>query len=184
MGMGSCTRTRTLQYNMVAQTTLVVFTIVLAATGVFVPEAGRELEENDALISVQNVADVQESGHFVKRDALRDDATGKGKRKLKREIEKYQKLEKEIKVQAKTEIRKKIRRKLQERIRKEEIIRLRDQRSRVVMGMVLKKLKRDRVGKERKINQRKERGLKKENLERKKIRRKLQERIRKEEIIR
>merc|ERR1719317_1892706 len=41
-------------------------------------------KENDALISVQNVADVQESGHFVKRDALRDDATGKGKRKKKR----------------------------------------------------------------------------------------------------
>ena len=32
--------------------------------GVFVPEAGRELEENDALISVQNVADVQESGRY------------------------------------------------------------------------------------------------------------------------
>ena len=38
------------------------------------------------------------------------------------------------------------------------------------MGMVLKKLKRDRVGKEREINQRKERGLKKENLERKRVR--------------
>merc|ERR1712029_1040263 len=82
--VASCTRTRTLQYNMVAQTTLVVFTIVLAATGVFVPETGRELEENDALISVQNVADVQESGHFVKRDALKDDTAGKGKGKKKR----------------------------------------------------------------------------------------------------
>merc|ERR1711942_41970 len=84
MGVASCTRTRTLQYNMVAQTTLVVFTIVLAATGVFVPETGRELEENDALISVQNVADVQESGNFVKRDALKDDTAGKGKGKKKR----------------------------------------------------------------------------------------------------
>merc|ERR1712112_83131 len=84
MGVASCTRTRTLQYNMVAQTTLVVFTIVLAATGVFVPEAGRELEENDALISVQNEADIQESGHFVKRDALKDDTAGKGKGKKKR----------------------------------------------------------------------------------------------------
>jgi len=79
--VASCTRTRTLQYNMVAQTTLVVFTIVLAATGVFVPEAGRELEEKDALLSVQNVVDVQESGHFVKRDAARDQTAGgkKGK---------------------------------------------------------------------------------------------------------
>merc|ERR1712002_666924 len=84
MGVASCTGTRTLQYNMVAQTTLVVFTIVLAATGVFVPEAGRELEENDALISVQNVADVQESGHFVKRDAVKDDTAGKRKGKKKR----------------------------------------------------------------------------------------------------
>merc|ERR1712112_346362 len=84
MGVASCTRTRTWEYNMVAQTTLVVFTIVLAATGVFVPEAGRELEENDALLSVQNVADVQESGHFVKRDALKDDTAGKGKGKKKR----------------------------------------------------------------------------------------------------
>merc|ERR1712002_337473 len=82
--VASCTRTRTLQYNMVAQTTLVVFTIVLAATGVFVPEAGRELEENDALISVQNVADVQESGHFVKRDTRRDETSGGGKGKRKK----------------------------------------------------------------------------------------------------
>merc|ERR1712183_600770 len=87
MGVASCTRTRTLQYNMVAQTTLVVFTIVLAATGVFVPEAGRELEEKDGLLSAQNVLDVGRSGHFVKRDAERDarmDGTaggGKGKKK-------------------------------------------------------------------------------------------------------
>merc|ERR1739844_657863 len=68
---------------MVAQTTLVVFTIVLAATGVFVPEAGRELEEKDALLSVQNEVDVQESGHFEKRDAAREDQAvgGKGKKK-------------------------------------------------------------------------------------------------------
>merc|ERR1712013_526505 len=65
------------------QTTLVVFTIVLAATGVFVPEAGRELEENDALISVQNEADIQESGHFVKRDAGRDETSGGGKERGK-----------------------------------------------------------------------------------------------------
>merc|ERR1712243_181978 len=84
--VASCTGTRTLQYNMVAQTTLVVFTIVLAATGVFVPEAGRELGEKDALLSVQNVVDVQESGHFVKRDAARDQTGGgkKGKRKKSR----------------------------------------------------------------------------------------------------
>merc|ERR1712013_156991 len=75
---------RTWEYNMVAQTTLVVFTIVLAATGVFVPEAGRELEENDALISVQNEADIQESGHFVKRDAGRDETSGGGKGKRKK----------------------------------------------------------------------------------------------------
>merc|ERR1711942_410829 len=89
MGVASCTRTRTLQYNMVAQTTLVVFTIVLAATGVFVPEAGRELEEKDALISVQNIADMQESGHFVKRDAGRDETSrgGKGKRKKAKKLE-------------------------------------------------------------------------------------------------
>merc|ERR1712212_1152726 len=84
MGVASCTRTRTLQYNMVAQTTLVVFTIVLAATGVFVPEAGRELEEKDALLSAQNVLDVGESGHFVKRDAERDSNAGGGKGKKKK----------------------------------------------------------------------------------------------------
>merc|ERR1711970_749621 len=84
MGVASCTRTRTLQYNMVAQTTLVVFTIVLAATGVFVPEAGRELEEKDALLSAQNVLDVGRSGHFVKRDAERDGTAGGGKGKKKK----------------------------------------------------------------------------------------------------
>merc|ERR1711970_1006427 len=98
--VASCTRTRTLQYNMVAQTTLVVFTIVLAATGVFVPEAGRELEEKDALLSVQNVVDVQESGNFVKRDAARDQTAGgkKGKRKKS----KKNKTPKEKKSKAKT----------------------------------------------------------------------------------
>merc|ERR1712212_92263 len=84
MGVASCTRTRTLQYNMVAQTTLVVFTIVLAATGVFVPEAGRELEEKDDLLSAQNVLDGEQSGHFVKRDAARDNTAGAGKGKKKR----------------------------------------------------------------------------------------------------
>merc|ERR1739844_802749 len=84
MGVASCARTRTLQYNMVAQTTLVVFTIVLAATGVFVPEAGRELEEKDGLLSAQNVLDVGESGHFVKRDAERDGTAGGGKGKKKK----------------------------------------------------------------------------------------------------
>merc|ERR1712002_800768 len=81
--VASCTGTRTLQYNMVAQTTLVVFTIVLAATGVFVPEAGRELEEKDALLSTHDLVDVQESGHFVKRDAARDGSSGgeKGNKK-------------------------------------------------------------------------------------------------------
>merc|ERR1712168_1476238 len=84
MGVASCTRTRTLQYKMVAQTTLVVFTIVLAATGVFVPEAGRELEEKDSLLSAQNVLDVGESGHFVKRDAERDGTAGGGRGKKKK----------------------------------------------------------------------------------------------------
>merc|ERR1712013_884887 len=74
------------------QTTLVVFTIVLAATGVFVPEAGRELEENDALISVQNEADIQESGHFVKRDAGRDETSG-GEKERKKSQRKAKQLE-------------------------------------------------------------------------------------------
>merc|ERR1712121_58623 len=129
MGVASCTGTRTLQYNMVAQTTLVVFTIVLAATGVFVPEAGRELEENDALISVQNVADVQESGHFVKRDTRRDETSGGGKgkrkkskkrkatkgkkRKSKNGGKKSQKVKKELKGQQKAKIRKKAGKKLE-----------------------------------------------------------------------
>merc|ERR1712179_563745 len=105
MGVASCTRTRTLQYNMVAQTTLVVFTIVLAATGVFVPEAGRELEEKDALLSVQNVVDVQESGHFVKRDAAREQTSGGRKGKLKQEGKEHQKIIREEKGQAKIKIR-------------------------------------------------------------------------------
>merc|ERR1712025_767555 len=131
MGVASCTRTRTLQYNMVAQTTLVVFTIVLAATGVFVPETGRELEENDALISVQNVADVQESGHFVKRDALKDDTAGKGKGKKKRSKKsKVTNKKKKRSKKGNRRISKKERKNLQERIRKKEIIKLRDQRKR------------------------------------------------------
>merc|ERR1712029_160352 len=86
------------------------------------------------------------------------------KRDLKREIKQYQKTEKEIKGQAKMEVRKKVRKTPQERIKKEEIIRLKDQRRRVVVGKVLKKLKRNRAGKGRKRNQRKERGVKRKNL--------------------
>merc|ERR1711892_774064 len=78
--VGSCARPRPQQYNMVARTTiLVVFTIVLAATGVFVPEADRDLEESDgsreSLNSLDGFVDVSESGHLlnsrlkVKREA-------------------------------------------------------------------------------------------------------------------
>jgi len=67
--VGSCARPRPQQYNMVARTTiLVVFTIVLAATGVFVPEADRDLEESDgsreSLNSLEGFVDVSESGEM------------------------------------------------------------------------------------------------------------------------
>merc|ERR1711892_803703 len=103
--VGSCARPRPQQYNMVARTTiLVVFTIVLAATGVFVPEADRDLEESDgsreSLNSLGGFVDVSESGHLlnsrlkVKREAKKDESEtkkrGKGKRnknkKVKRKI--------------------------------------------------------------------------------------------------
>merc|ERR1712123_549891 len=93
MGVGSCARPRPQQYNMVARTTiLVVFTIVLAATGVFVPEADRDLEESDgskeSLNSLEGFVDVSESGHLlnsrlkVKREAKKDERETKI-RKLK-----------------------------------------------------------------------------------------------------
>merc|ERR1711942_543115 len=76
--VASCTRTRTHQYNMVAQTTLVVFTIVLAATGVFVPEAGRELEESDGNnIALNPAQTLLNSGHLVKREAKKEDGAKK-----------------------------------------------------------------------------------------------------------
>merc|ERR1712111_240382 len=157
MGVASCTRTRTLQYNMVAQTTLVVFTIVLAATGVFVPEAGRELEEKDALISVQNIADMQESGHFVKRDAGRDEPSGggKGKRKKSKKSKatrgKKRKSKNGQKSKSKSKKRIKEGKKLDQRKRKEKEIMLRNQR-------------RDVQGKERMVSQRKQRKVKRPNL--------------------
>merc|ERR1712025_667410 len=78
MGVASCSRTRTHQYNMVAQTTLVVFTIVLAATGVFVPEAGRELEESDGNnIALNPAQTLLNSGHLVKREAKKEDGAKK-----------------------------------------------------------------------------------------------------------
>merc|ERR1712106_1052414 len=92
MGVGSCARPRPQQYNMVARTTiLVVFTIVLAATGVFVPEADRDLEESDgsreSLNSLEGFVDASESGHLlnsrlkVKREAKKDESQTKKKRK-------------------------------------------------------------------------------------------------------
>merc|ERR1712240_653467 len=85
MGVASCSRTRTHQYNMVAQTTLVVFTIVLAVTGVFVPEAGRELEESDGNdIALNPAQTILNSGHLVKREAKKEDGAKKktnGKKK-------------------------------------------------------------------------------------------------------
>merc|ERR1711872_882686 len=85
MGVASCSRTRTHQYNMVAQTTLVVFTIVLAATGVFVPEAGRELEESDGNdIALNPAQTILNSGHLVKMEAKKKDGAKKktnGKKK-------------------------------------------------------------------------------------------------------
>merc|ERR1711892_190440 len=101
--VGSCARPRPQQYNMVARTTiLVVFTIVLAATGVFVPEADRDLEESDgskeSLNSLDGFVDVSESGHLlnsrlkVKREAKKDESETKlrklkGKEVVKRVIE-------------------------------------------------------------------------------------------------
>merc|ERR1712154_948 len=85
MGVASCSRTRTHQYNMVAQTTLVVFTIVLAVTGVFVPEAGRELEESDGNdIALNPAQTILNSGHLVKREAKKENGAKKktnGKKK-------------------------------------------------------------------------------------------------------
>merc|ERR1712058_131019 len=76
--VASCYRTRTHQYNMVAQTTLVVFTIVLAATGVFVPEAGRELEESGGNnIALNPAQTILNSGHLVKREAKKEDGAKK-----------------------------------------------------------------------------------------------------------
>merc|ERR1711881_213224 len=83
--VASCSRTRTHQYNMVAQTTLVVFTIVLAVTGVFVPEAGRELEESDGNdIALNPAQTILNSGHLVKREAKKENGAKKktnGKKK-------------------------------------------------------------------------------------------------------
>merc|ERR1712002_442167 len=91
MGVASCTRPREHQYNMVTKTTLVVFTIVLAVTGVFVPEAGKELEESDrsqnSLNYAKNLVDVQESVNSklrLKRDAGEENIKGEKKRKKKK----------------------------------------------------------------------------------------------------
>merc|ERR1712151_1480826 len=80
--VASCSRTRTHQYNMVAQTTLVVFTIVLAVTGVFVPEAGRELEESDGNeIALNPAQTILNSGHLVKREAKKENGAKKKRMK-------------------------------------------------------------------------------------------------------
>merc|ERR1711982_84381 len=98
--VASCSRTRTHQYNMVAQTTLVVFTIVLAATGVFVPEAGRELEESDGNnIALNPAQTILNSGHLVKREAKKEDGAkkktnGRKKRMRKRKGKKSKKSKK------------------------------------------------------------------------------------------
>merc|ERR1712098_844061 len=85
MGVASCSRTRTHQYNMVAQTTLVVFTIVLAATGVFVPEAGRELEESDGNNVALNPAQtILNSGHLVKMGRRREKTVIRQKKETRR----------------------------------------------------------------------------------------------------
>merc|ERR1712025_556483 len=94
--VASCSRTRTHQYNMVAQTTLVVFTIVLAATGVFVPEAGRELEESDGNnIALNPAQTILNSGHLVKREAKKEDGAKKKtngrKKRMKKKKEKKSK---------------------------------------------------------------------------------------------
>merc|ERR1712058_201852 len=89
MGVASCSRTRTHQYNMVAQTTLVVFTIVLAATGVFVPEAGRELEESDGNnIALNPAQTLYNSGHLVKREAKKEDGAKKKTNGRKKKMKK------------------------------------------------------------------------------------------------
>merc|ERR1711892_394965 len=107
--VGSCARPRPQQYNMVARTTiLVVFTIVLAATGVFVPEADRDLEESDgsreSFNSLEGFVDVSESGHLlnsrlkVKRESKKDESEtkkkGKGKRNNNKKKKKKEKVEK------------------------------------------------------------------------------------------
>merc|ERR1711892_1051640 len=118
--VGSCARPRPQQYNMVARTTiLVVFTIVLAATGVFVPEADRDLEESDgsreSLNSLEGFVDVSESGHLlnsrlkVKRETKIRKLKGKevGKRVIehqrrKRIIQNQSKMQKVRKKEAET----------------------------------------------------------------------------------
>merc|ERR1712013_655625 len=165
MGVASCTRTRTWEYNMVAQTTLVVFTIVLAATGVFVPEAGRELEENDALISVQNEADIQDSGHFVKRDAGRDETSGGGRGKSQRKAKQLEGRKENLKMDRKVSLKVKKELKGQERAKKriKEGKKL-DQRKRKEKEITLRNQIRDVQGKERMVSQRKQRKVKRPNL--------------------
>merc|ERR1711872_788682 len=101
--VASCSRTRTHQYNMVVQTTLVVFTIVLAVTGVFVPEAGRELEESDGNnIALNPAQTILNSGHLVKREAKKENGAkkktnGKKKRMKKNKGKKSKKRKKKKK---------------------------------------------------------------------------------------
>merc|ERR1712013_60336 len=134
MGVASCTRTRTLQYNMVAQTTLVVFTIVLAATGVFVPEAGRELEEKERGKSQRKAKQLEGRKENLKMDR-------KVSLKVKKELKGQERAKKRIKEG----------KKLDQRKRKEKEITLRNQR-------------RDVQGKERMVSQRKQRKVKRPNL--------------------
>merc|ERR1712106_1164482 len=78
-----CERPRKHLAKMVARTTVVVFTIVLAVSGVFVPEGDRELEEKDA--SQKGSVDLLDGGNSINlHSRLRREAgkekKGKGKK--------------------------------------------------------------------------------------------------------
>merc|ERR1711892_481182 len=83
MGVAICERPRKHLAKMVARTTVVVFTIVLAVSGVFVPEGDRELEEKDA--SQKGSVDLLDGGNSINlHSRLRREAgkekKGKGKK--------------------------------------------------------------------------------------------------------
>merc|ERR1711892_1596564 len=83
MGVAICERPRKHLAKMVARTTVVVFTIVLAVSGVFSPEGGRELQEKDA--SQKGSVDLLDGGNSINlHSRLRREAgkekKGKGKK--------------------------------------------------------------------------------------------------------